>query len=347
MQQKNKSSSNLSRLVLIATLFSLFVIALGAYTRLVHAGLGCPDWPLCYGHLWAPVESADIIKANLAFPDAPVDLSITWPEMTHRYLATSLGLFCIAIVLLCYREKKRIGQAPLKHSVLLLFFIILQGLFGMWTVTLKLWPQVVTTHLLGGFFTFSLLLLLWLRLNKRVIISGESNVVRGKHKTLCWLALAALLITLFQIGLGGWTTSNYAALACTQLPWCDLSHLDSNDFSQAFNVFQQVGPNYLGGQLDAGARIAIHISHRIGAVLVTIVIGILLISLVRARYYRLVLGLAGLLFIQLSLGLANVYFYLPLFNAVAHNVMGAILFGGLVGTNYYLWSKAAGEELKR
>jgi len=143
------TQKTLKHLLLIATLFSLLVIALGAYTRLVHAGLGCPDWPLCYGHAWAPSTGNDIATANIKFPEIPVNLAKTWPEMTHRYLATGLGALCIAIVFLGIRVRRQSMGFPIKHSVFLLGFIILQGLFGMWTVTLKLWPQVVTLHLLG------------------------------------------------------------------------------------------------------------------------------------------------------------------------------------------------------
>jgi len=315
---------------LVATLFSILVIGLGAYTRLVHAGLGCPDWPLCYGHLWAPAQGGELVQANFDFPDSPVDLAKTWPEMTHRYLASSLGLLCIAIVLLSVGARKRDPSVPIKHPVALLMLIILQGMFGMWTVTLKLWPQVVTLHLIGGFTTFCLLLLLYLRVNQ-VQVLVASSLTRG-------LAILGVIVVALQILLGGWLTSNYAAMACIELPFCEIAALTSDDFSQGFNILQQIGPNYLGGQLDGGARIAIHATHRFGALACLIILALLAWWLIRHKYLQLVVPLLVLSVVQLTLGVANVYFSLPLFNAVAHNITGALLLGCLVWINFKLSS---------
>lgn len=323
----------LKRLIIVATCFSLLVIALGAYTRLVHAGLGCPDWPLCYGHAWAPSSTNEISQANLKFPDIPVNLTKTWPEMTHRYLASSLGLLCIFIVALGMAVKRRGQQFPIKHSAFLLGFIILQGLFGMWTVTLKLWPQVVTAHLLGGFTTFCLLLLLYLRSYGRSVLSI------GVKQPLKIGALIALIFVFIQVALGGWITSNYAALACTQLPWCSVSQISSNDIYTGFNFLQEIGPNYLGGQLDGGARIAIHLAHRLGALAVTISIAVLITLLIKFRIYSVAAFLAVVTLVQIGLGIFNVYFHLPLYNAVAHNLMGAILLGTLVWVNWLVRRK--------
>ncbi|WP_435276578.1 COX15/CtaA family protein [Psychrobium sp. nBUS_13] len=323
----------LKRLIIVATCFSLLVIALGAYTRLVHAGLGCPDWPLCYGHAWAPSSTNEISQANLKFPDIPVNLTKTWPEMTHRYLASSLGLLCIFIVALGMAVKRRGQQFPIKHSAFLLGFIILQGLFGMWTVTLKLWPQVVTAHLLGGFTTFCLLLLLYLRSYGRSVLSI------GVKQSLKISALIALVFVLLQVALGGWITSNYAALACTQLPWCSVSQISSNDIYTGFNFLQEIGPNYLGGQLDGGARIAIHLAHRLGALAVMISIAVLITLLIKFRIYSVAAFIGVVTIAQIGLGIFNVYFHLPLYNAVAHNLMGAILLGTLVWVNWLVRRK--------
>lgn len=327
----------LKRIIVIATCFSLLVIALGAYTRLVHAGLGCPDWPLCYGHAWAPSSGEEINRANLAFPEIPVDLTKTWPEMTHRYLASSLGLLCIVIVILGLKVRRQLPSFPIKHSVFLLFFVILQGLFGMWTVTLKLWPQVVTLHLLGGFTTLCLLLLLYLRGFRQ----------RFELKLTRWLrplALITLIIVFVQIALGGWVTSNYAALACTQLPLCNLSSLSSNDVEMGFNILQEIGPNYLGGQLDGGARIAIHMAHRIGAVIATVVVVVLIVMLWRAQLRTQAIALLGLLAVQISLGILNIWLHLPLYNAVAHNLFGALLLACVAWIN---WRVASSNERNR
>jgi len=328
----------LKRLIIVATCFSLLVIALGAYTRLVHAGLGCPDWPLCYGHAWAPSSASEISKANLKFPDIPVNLTKTWPEMTHRYLASSLGLLCIFIVALGWAIKRRGQTFPIKHSFFLLAFVILQGLFGMWTVTLKLWPQVVTLHLLGGFTTFCLLLLLYLR------GFGSVTLSIGIKKSLKTGAMAALVCVFIQVALGGWITSNYAALACTQLPWCSVSDISSNDIYTGFNFLQEIGPNYLGGQLDGGARVAIHLAHRMGAVAVMVSIVVLLALLLKYRIYNAVALVGAVTIVQISLGIFNVYFHLPLYNAVAHNLMGAILLGTLVWVNWLVRREMSEEK---
>jgi len=328
-QSNSPQRATLTKLILIATIFSLLVIGLGAYTRLVHAGLGCPDWPLCYGHLWAPSSGGESVQASLDFPDTPVDLEKTWPEMTHRYLASSLGLFCIAIVFLSIRVRKESPDIPIKHPVGLLLFIILQGMFGMWTVTLKLWPQVVTLHLLGGFTTFCLLLLLYLRVNRSVQYQDGSLMTR----ILAKLALAMVTI---QVALGGWLTSNYAAMACISLPLCDVSGVSNDDFVQGFNILQQIGPNYLGGQLDGAARIAIHAMHRFGAIASMIIIGLLIVMMVLTKKKRLICVLTILTAMQVCLGLANVYFSMALFNAVAHNIAGALLVGSLVWINFKL-----------
>ena len=174
-----------------ATLFAMVVIMLGSFTRLADAGLGCPDWPGCYGHILWPNETHEIEKANQAYPDMPVDQAKTWPEMVHRYLASSLGLMMIIMVALAYRVKDTV--VPKGHIWGLLGLVIVQGLFGMWTVTLKLWPQVVTTHLLGGFLTFNLLFLLSLRLtNWRLPVTHDTSRIVSLKK----LALLSLVWSL-------------------------------------------------------------------------------------------------------------------------------------------------------
>lgn len=343
------------KLTLIATVFSLMVIALGAYTRLVHAGLGCPDWPTCYGHLWAPLSTTEIANANNAYPDSPVNLAKTWPEMIHRYLASALGLMCIVIAVTSFKLKNKQAlslekstlktiikpfpyfHSPYLHSLGILALVILQGMFGMWTVTLKLWPQVVTLHLLGGFSTFSLLLLLYLRL-AAVIPNPDNKADRdtSAKPMLRILAVVVLVVVFIQVMLGGWTSANYAAMACPQLPWCSIGSLTLDDLGQGFNWWQKIGPNYLGGQLDGGARVAIHAVHRVGALLVICLSAGLIISLYRQQQGKLALMLAVMVSLQVGLGVSNVYFQLPLFNAVAHNIGGALLVGVLIVINYRL-----------
>lgn len=344
----NERSQLMLKMTLLATVFSLMVISLGAYTRLVHAGLGCPDWPTCYGHLWAPLSTTEIANANNAFPDSPVNLEKTWPEMIHRYLASALGLMCIVIAVMSFKlknqqaarsQKTSSNPLPYLHSLGILALVILQGMFGMWTVTLKLWPQVVTLHLLGGFSTFSLLLLLHLRLSAAIPNpDNKADSDTSAKPMLRILAAVVLMMVFIQVMLGGWTSANYAAMACPQLPWCSVGQLRLNDFEQGFNWLQQIGPNYLGGRLDGGARVAIHAVHRVGALLVICLSAGLIISLYRQQQVKLAVMLAVMVSLQVGLGLSNVYFQLPLVNAVAHNVGGALLVGILVKINFELTS---------
>ncbi len=323
------------RLALFGTCFALAVIILGAFTRLVDAGLGCPDWPGCYGHILWPNDAEEIAAANAAFPDAPVELDKTWPEMVHRYLATALGVIAIGLAALAWRNRGP-GQ-PLKLPLFLLGFVILQGMFGMWTVTLKLWPQVVTAHLLGGFTTISLLWLLALRLGGRRWAPSQSEV--SQLLSLKNLALAALLVVIAQISLGGWTTSNYAAVACPDLPTCQGQWLPPMDFAAGFDVLQHVGPNYLGGTMTNEARVAIHMSHRLGAIVTLLVVGLLCLRLSRvslAPARRLAAVTGSVLGVQLLLGLGNIIFQFPVSVATAHNAVGALLLLGLVTVNYHL-----------
>ena len=319
-------------LALCATALALLVIVLGAFTRLVDAGLGCPDWPGCYGHLLWPTQPEEIAAANRAWPEAPVQVEKAWPEMVHRYAASSLGLFCIALVAVALRHRRSAGQ-PLILPVALLLFVIVQGLFGMWTVTLKLWPQVVAAHLLGGFATLAMLWLLVLRLDNRHWQLGAATVRR--LRPLVAVALAAVLL---QVALGGWTTANYAALACPDLPTCQSRWWPAMDFRSGFNLFQEIGPNYLGGQLDNEARTAIHMAHRLGAVLCLLLVGWLSLRLLGAggplRRMGQTIGL--LLLLQLALGLGNVLFHLPLPVAVLHNATGALLLLAIVTLAFYL-----------
>ena len=177
------------------TLFAVLVIVLGAFTRLVDAGLGCPDWPGCYGHILWPMDEAEVAAANAAFPEAPVEHDKTWPEQVHRLLATSLGLFCIAFVVMAYRQRQKGFNAPIKLTLVLLAMVIVQGMFGRWTVTLNLWPQVVTAHLIGGFTTLSLLWLLTLRLqNRRWQMTPHVFAEIQRLKPLLLVALNLLMV---------------------------------------------------------------------------------------------------------------------------------------------------------
>ncbi len=327
------------RLALFATCFAMVVVVLGAYTRLVDAGLGCPDWPGCYGFLTVPEAQEDIRIAEARFPDAPVEVDKGWPEMIHRYLAGTLGLLVLGLAATGWRHRRLDGY-PSRHTYGLLALVILQAAFGMWTVTLKLWPQVVVAHLLGGFATFSLLMLLVLRLRRKTVPPPAIGDDGSSLKTLQRWGLASLLVLILQITLGGWTSANYAALACIDLPTCHGEWWPDADFATGFDLTHEIGPNYLGGQMEHPARVAVHLSHRLGA-LVVIAVLLLAVALIKKSPYNDVLRrhvrwVVGLLLVQVTLGVSNVLAGLPLAVAVAHNAVGACLLLALVALNYRL-----------
>ena len=312
------------RLTLFALLLGFVVVGLGAYTRLADAGLGCPDWPGCYGFLSVPQSAESVAEAEALFPDAPVEAEKAWWEMIHRYAAGLLGLLIVGICISAFRHRRT--GIPWKLPIALVVLVICQGAFGAWTVTLKLWPQVVTAHLLGGFTTLALLWLLLLRLG-----FGSDWVVADKLRQH---AAVALLVVVLQVVLGGWTTSNYAALACHDFPGCTPAEVwPDMDFARGFDVMQSVGPNYLGGQLDNGSRQAIHMTHRLGAILVLLLVGSLVVRMLRVGS-DLAWLLAGVLALQLVLGVLNIVWVLPLLNATLHNLGGAALLLVLVAVNY-------------
>ncbi|MEX2365338.1 MAG: COX15/CtaA family protein, partial [Pseudohongiellaceae bacterium] len=318
------------------TLFAISVVVLGSFTRLVDAGLGCPDWPTCYGHIWAPQTDDQISRANEAFPEIPVDLEKTWPEMVHRYLASLLGLLILILTVVSFRHRHRPEQ-PFKLSLLLLFMVILQGAFGAWTVTLKLWPQVVTAHLMGGFATFTLLWLLTLRLKGSPVGLRFSSAPRQLPRLL---AAVTLVVVVGQVFLGGWTTSNYAALACPDLFTCQTQWWPEANYVAGFDLAHPIGPNYLGGHLDVPARTAIHMAHRIGAIITTLMCLWLIWRLVKIRFAGLASALLLILVAQVTLGLSNVYFGLPLSVAVLHNLFGALLLAAVATVNFTLYREA-------
>lgn len=320
----------MGRVALAATVLAAVVVMLGAWTRLVDAGLGCPDWPGCYGFLTVPQGAEQIALAEARFPHAPVDASKGWPEMIHRYAAAILGLVVFGLAGFAFWHRRQ--GLPWKLPLFLAGFILLQGAFGMWTVTLKLWPQVVALHLLGGFTTLSLLALLSIRLLARWE-PPSPQLVRWRG----WL-FGGLLLVIGQIALGAWTAANYAAVACPDLPTCQGQWWPAMDFRHGFDITQQVGPNYLGGQLTADGRVAIHLSHRLGALVVLVYWSLLLLKVWPAcarRRQRQALGLvAMILWAQIGLGLLNVALYFPLAIAVGHNAMGAAL---LIAVIHLLW----------
>ncbi|MBU1645409.1 MAG: COX15/CtaA family protein [Gammaproteobacteria bacterium] len=324
-------------LALVATLLAFGVVALGAYVRLSDAGLGCPDWPGCYGHLLgvpdAPDEHATALQR---FPGKPVETGKAWKEMVHRYFAGTLGLLILGLALLAWRREMRERASPWLPTALL-GIVGFQALLGMWTVTLMLKPVIVSAHLLGGMTTLGLLV--WLLLRQ------SSPRPLERPASLRPLAVLALLAVIAQIALGGWTSSNYAALACTDFPTCQDRWLPPMDFAHAFTLRRELGQTGDGGLLPFAALTAIHWSHRIGAVVVLLAVGGLALRLLRLpAWRRWGIWLAGLLALQWSLGIANVLLSLPLPVAVAHNLGAAALLTATLALNFRLWHRPASNE---
>ena len=319
-----------ARWLVTATLaLALAVIALGAYTRLTDAGLGCPDWPGCYGRLTPPVHDTHIAAAQARFPDAEVDPFKARNEMVHRYLAGLLGLCVLAIFIVSRRLPRGRGVRGL--ATLLLALVVFQAALGMWTVTMNLMPVVVVAHLFGGFGLLALLALLRFELRPEPPVAMEPVEPRlARLLPLAWLAFAVLLA---QIALGGWTSANYAAAVCYQLPFCESGWSAQFSLRAAFSL--PLGhETYEFGVLPYEARMSIHVLHRIGALVATGVLASLVLLCWRhaagARLRRLAAAVGVLLALQVTLGLINVIGQVPLFNAVAHNLTAACLLATLV-----------------
>jgi cytochrome c oxidase assembly protein subunit 15 len=320
------------RLLVAAIILAFGVISLGAYVRLSDAGLGCPDWPGCYGHwLGVPDEAHEKAAASEAFPGRPVETPKAWKEMVHRYFAGTLGLLILGIAALSWQPALRRRQSPLLPGLLLLV-VAFQGALGMWTVTLLLKPVIVTLHLLGGMATLAILVTLALR--------EALPVARGSAPALRVLAAAALAAVVVQIALGGWVSSNYAALACPDFPLCQGRWLPAADFAPAFALARELGRNADGSYLPLTALTAIHLAHRLGALVVLFLAGTLALALWRTREPAWRVGglvLATALAMQIGLGIANVVFSLPLPLAVGHNLGAALLLTVCLAINLRLW----------
>lgn len=316
-------------LVLMALLLALGVVSLGAYVRLSDAGLGCPDWPGCYGKI-TPHLAADDINAELAArPGGPVSHAKAWKEMIHRYFAGSLGLLILAIALMSWRRRRE-TRGGMGLPLLLLVLIVFQALLGMWTVTRLLKPLIVSAHLLGGMATVSLLLWLWLRESNQ---PSQAYFARVDH--LRTGALLGLVLVVVQIALGGWVSTNYAALACADFPTCQGTWIPAMDFEHAFTLHRELGETASGELLPLTALTAIHWTHRVMALVVTVYLGWLALRLFRTPGYSgMGLAVCGVLALQLTLGIGNVLLALPLPLAVAHNAGAALLLSSLVLLNH-------------
>jgi cytochrome c oxidase assembly protein subunit 15 len=320
------------RLALIGAILCFGVVVLGGYTRLSDSGLGCPDWPGCFGHV-APTGSAEHYATE-------ADVRKAWVEMIHRYAASTLGLLCVVIAALSITARRERG-VRVGLAVALVVLVVFQGMLGMLTVTWLLKPLIVTGHLLGGLATLALLLWLWstMRAHDRPVdggsvLTGNRLVERGARARL-WAALALVALGA-QVFLGGWTSSNYAAVACPDLPRCQAQWVPEADYANAFVLWRGLGINYAGGVLDHPARVAIHFSHRVGAVVATILLLLAAHAALRglgrgARWAALAV-LAALVF-QIAVGVFMVLRAFPLPLAAAHNAGAALLVGATVLLN--------------
>jgi len=312
------------RLARAGTVLAFIVVFVGAWVRLTDAGLGCPDWPGCYGQLVLPESAVEQAELAEGYPERPLDVGKAWREMFHRYLATTLGLVCVALASLAWLNRRDPGQ-PRRLPFVLLGVVIFQGLLGMWTVTLLLTPAIVMAHLLGGLTTLGLLSWLSRWRSRR---AGAVAVSGG-------LALAGAIVLVLQISLGGWTSANYAALACPDFPTCQTRWWPPvMDYREGFVIWRGLGIDYEGGVLDNPARVAIHFTHRLGAIVAALVIGFLGFRMSRQPVTRPD-GIAILVVLaaQLLLGVSVVIFGVPLAVAVGHNAVAALLLLTILNVN--------------
>ena len=307
------------RLLFSASFLTTCVVVFGAYVRLTDAGLGCPDWPGCFGTLTVPESEVAMMEAHKLYPGSIVEVGKAWREMIHRYLAGILGLIVLAISIASYKLRNELKVSiTLPFSILTL--IIFQAALGMWTVTELLKPAIVTAHLMGGMTTLGLLTYMTHR-----HIGAVSNTIIINPGTKPFIRFGLILLFI-QIMLGGWTSTNYAALACTDFPTCHGSLMPDMDFKNAFNIFRELGMTSSGEGLSIQALQAIQWVHRVGAIVLTfyfIYIAYLLRSYPPARFYKNLMILV--LFLQIIIGIANLLMYLPLFLATLHNLGAALL----------------------
>jgi len=324
-----------NRLNLLTLVLTFALIVLGAYVRLSNAGLGCPDWPGCYGHIGVPDADHEVAAAEAAYPDRPVQAPKAWKEMVHRYLAGIVGLLIGALAVLAWRDRS--GRLPRGLATATVCVVLMQIVFGALTVTLKVKPIIVTTHLLLGLTTLSLVFWMWLGTRAP---SDQPQTAPLRAALLKPLSIAALVLLCGQIFLGGWTSTNYAALACPDFPACHGSFAPKGELGVAFKLWHGLGIDYEGGILDVAARATIHLVHRYGALVLSLVlIGIAayLLSLKRAPYRRLALALLGALALQVLIGIGLIHLQLPLWLADAHNAGAALLLLAVLALNHKVW----------
>jgi heme a synthase len=323
------------RLALAGVLLCFVVVVLGAFVRLNAAGLGCPDWPGCYGHV-TPLGAENNAAAQAAFPNRPLDTGKAWKEMVHRYAAGTLVIIVVVLTALAisYRRQKLLSPT---YTSALLATIVVQAVLGMLTVTWQLKPLIVTLHLVFGMTTLGLFWWLWLSLpgqswGGRAVLGGGSRTGSGQIAALRLahqVVLLGLLALTVQIALGGWTSSNYAAVACPDFPTCQGSWWPHTDYRNAFILWRGLGINYEGGILDNPARVAIHLTHRLGALLATLALGFAALFVILRKNLPnaapAAYAVLGALALQLTIGISMVLKTFPLRLTTAHTAGAALL----------------------
>ncbi len=319
-------------ITVLAIILAFLVVTLGAYTRLTNAGLGCPDWPGCYGHMVLPSAAEKLQLAQANYPAMPIESRKAWTEMVHRYAAGTLGILILCIAIGALRVRFKGNRLPIAIPCFLVILLVFQALLGMWTVTLKLLPVVVMGHLLGGVLIFASLCYF------RWQLSHDYDLRSLQRSGLqYWVAFGVILV-LAQIALGGWVSSNYAGIACVGFPQCNGQWLPTLHFSEGFNLFSPVGANYQGGVLDSNIRVTIQFIHRLGAVITAFYVLLLSLMLFVRSNSNVVRRMACfailIVLIQFTLGILNVVYFLPLWVAVAHNGGAALLLAVMVSLLY-------------
>jgi cytochrome c oxidase assembly protein subunit 15 len=308
------------KLATIALFLAVEVVLMGGFTRITDSGLGCPDWPGCFGKMVMTTDTDTIAYLQERYPEIHVAVHKGWIEMIHRYIAGFLGLLIMVLAYLGYREKRETPNYPYLVSLVLLGLVIVQGAFGAFTVTLKLLPNIVTLHLMGGLIIVSTLMYLRHRLKR--LVDGQSHQIRMRAPVVIGVVLLFV-----QILLGGWVSTNYAGWACPGILSCAPGAEVHYDFQSGFHFFPEVGPNYEGGQLEHGARAAIQMVHRGGAFVVLAYWMVLLAVYIRSKLLTLhkASHFVGLILIQVLFGYANVVYAVPDSLAFIHHALGVLL----------------------
>jgi cytochrome c oxidase assembly protein subunit 15 len=329
------------RLAALAAVLCAIVVVVGAWVRLTNAGLGCPDWPGCYGQLHPSQVAGDAGMAGAAYPDRPFDYQKALNEMVHRYIVGAFGIVVLALAAFSVWNRRDPSQ-PRILPWLLVALVIVQALLGMWTVTLLLKPLIVTLHLLGGLATLALLWWLALPPERRELKAAERPVRR--------LAIVTMVVVILQISLGGWTSTNYAAAACADFPACHGRWWPDMDFANAFVLWRGLGIDYEGGVLDAPARVAIHYTHRLGAYLTALVLLWLVVGAWRRGQTVLTRAAAGIvltaLVFQLLVGMNLIWQGWPLALGTLHNAGAAALLLAMVTLLRYLSPRSEGGPVR-